>query len=480
MAVYADRVLETTTTTGTGTYALAGAVAGFRTFIAGAGNGAVVTYAVEDGTDWEVGEGTVTSGTPDTLSRTTILASSNSNAAVNWGAGDKRVFLTAAAARTVFNDKDNTLSGRTLIPDGSISNPSIAFSSAGDVGVYRSANNALAVSIGTSSSIPALVVSGQNNNTSGIEIAGHAGGFPDVISRGTDTNVDLGLFSKGTGSVLIGNAGGDNIVLRVRRDTVSGTAAGFFALDAYNNYTEFIQGNAFNPATSNSAYYITTGTTVEAGHFFQNYNGSAYYNIAYMGPANTITGAQNGLSLLSGNPGVAPEIRVFGNDANINLGLFAKGTGSIRLNGTATTVSSAGAISTTQAFVHSGSTAHTISTTGAVTVTGNILSSTRGFASAEFSAGSGAPGTINWNNGQNQTRTLTSSGSLTLSNPVNGATYKLRIVQGGSGSYTITWPTIKWAGGVAPTLSTAVGAEDIITLYYNGTSYYGQAATGFA
>lgn len=69
---------------------------------------------------------------------------------------------------------------------------------------------------------------------------------------------------------------------------------------------------------------------------------------------------------------------------------------------------------------------------------------------------------------------------LEESNPVNGTTYKLRIVQGGAGSFTVTWPTIKWAGGVAPTLSTAVGAEDIITLYYNGTSYYGHAVTGFA
>lgn len=90
-----DRVKETSATTGTGTYTLAGAAAGFQAFSA-VGDGNTCFYAVENGTDWEVGIGTYTlSGT--TLARTTILASSNANAAVNWGAGTKNVFVTAPA-----------------------------------------------------------------------------------------------------------------------------------------------------------------------------------------------------------------------------------------------------------------------------------------------------------------------------------------------------------------------------------------------
>ena len=87
-----DRVKETSTTTGTGTYDLAGAEAGFQGFVAGCGDGNTVDYCAEDGTDWEVGIGTVTDATPDTLARTTILASSNGGSAVNWGAGTKRLF----------------------------------------------------------------------------------------------------------------------------------------------------------------------------------------------------------------------------------------------------------------------------------------------------------------------------------------------------------------------------------------------------
>lgn len=92
----ADRVLETSTTTGTGTYTLAGAVTGFQSFAA-IGNGNTCYYYAEDVDSngiptgsWEAGIATYTlSGT--TLARTTIIASSNSNAAVSWSAGTRRI-----------------------------------------------------------------------------------------------------------------------------------------------------------------------------------------------------------------------------------------------------------------------------------------------------------------------------------------------------------------------------------------------------
>lgn len=96
--VYADRAMETTTTTGTGTVTLAGAVTGHRAFGTALSDGDSVYYTIEsaDLSAWEVGIGTYTaSGT--TLSRDTVLASTNSNAAVNFGSGTKRVFVTAPA-----------------------------------------------------------------------------------------------------------------------------------------------------------------------------------------------------------------------------------------------------------------------------------------------------------------------------------------------------------------------------------------------
>ena len=92
--VIADRVRETSTTTGTGTLTLDGAVTGFRTFGSAIGSGNTCYYTITLGADWEVGLGTVGTGT---LARTTVLKSSNSNSAVNFGAGAKDVFVTYAA-----------------------------------------------------------------------------------------------------------------------------------------------------------------------------------------------------------------------------------------------------------------------------------------------------------------------------------------------------------------------------------------------
>ena len=104
--VVKDRVQETTTTTGTGTVTLAGAVSGFQTFAA-IGDGNTTYYAITSGTDWEVGLGTYTaSGT--TLSRDTILESSNSGSAITLS-GTSSVFCTYPAEKSGHKDANNTL-----------------------------------------------------------------------------------------------------------------------------------------------------------------------------------------------------------------------------------------------------------------------------------------------------------------------------------------------------------------------------------
>ena len=123
--IIADRVAETTTTTGTGTLNLGGPSTGFQSFVAGVGDGNTTFYVITDNTDWEVGIGTVTSGTPDTLSRDTVLRSTNTDAAVNWGSGTKDVFLSIPADRLPALNTDNTFTGDTtfsasvLFPDKS-------------------------------------------------------------------------------------------------------------------------------------------------------------------------------------------------------------------------------------------------------------------------------------------------------------------------------------------------------------------------
>jgi hypothetical protein len=104
--VVKDRVQETTTTTGTGTITLAGAVSGFQSFSV-IGNANTTYYVIVLGSEWEVGLGTYTSsGT--TLSRDTVLESSNGGSLVNFSAGTKNVFVTYPAEEAVYQDATNT------------------------------------------------------------------------------------------------------------------------------------------------------------------------------------------------------------------------------------------------------------------------------------------------------------------------------------------------------------------------------------
>ena len=129
-----DRVKETSTTTGTGTFDLAGAETGFESFVSGVGDGNTTYYAISnDGTnEFEVGIGTITDAATDTLSRDTIISSSNSDAAVNFSAGTKTVFCTLPASRTpsagmtaqtFVNTHNSTLSDDQTLVSGVLAGP---------------------------------------------------------------------------------------------------------------------------------------------------------------------------------------------------------------------------------------------------------------------------------------------------------------------------------------------------------------------
>ena len=124
--IVADRVKETTNSTGTGAYALGGAAAGFQTFSAVTSNTDTVYYAISDNVDFEVGVGTYASS-GNSISRTTILSSSNSGSAVNWGVGTKDIFLTYPAGKAVVEDLSNNVTiGNNLVVGGTVDGVDIA------------------------------------------------------------------------------------------------------------------------------------------------------------------------------------------------------------------------------------------------------------------------------------------------------------------------------------------------------------------
>jgi len=104
-----DRVKETSTTSGTGTFTLDGAVTGFETFSSAIGNASTTYYTIhtQNAAEFEVGIGTVGAAT---LARDTIISSSNSDAAVDFSAGTKDVFCTMPASKVAYIDN----SGNTI------------------------------------------------------------------------------------------------------------------------------------------------------------------------------------------------------------------------------------------------------------------------------------------------------------------------------------------------------------------------------
>jgi hypothetical protein len=84
--------------------------------------------------------------------------------------------------------------------------------------------------------------------------------------------------------------------------------------------------------------------------------------------------------------------------------------------------------------------------------------------------------TISWNVAAGMVATVTLGGNRTLANPTNlkVGTYILHVIQDGTGSRTLTFSSsYKWPAGVAPTLTTTIGARDLLSFVSDGTNLYG-------
>ena len=206
--VLADRVKDTTTTTGTGTVTLSGtAPAGFQSF-AVIGNANTTYYTIADTNNWEVGIGTYTSsGT--SLSRDTVLASSNSGSLVSFSAGSKDVFVTYPAERAVMTDVAQTLTNKTLnASNNTVTNVSLTTGVTGtlptanggtNLTTFTAANNAIystSSSALTAGTLPvAAGGTGAATFAANNVLLGNGTSALQVVAPGTSANV---LTSNGT------------------------------------------------------------------------------------------------------------------------------------------------------------------------------------------------------------------------------------------------------------------------------------------
>ena len=268
--VLADRVQETTTSTGTGTITLAGAVQGFQSFSV-VGNGNTTYYTISSSTQWEVGIGTYTaSGT--TLSRDTVLSSSNSGNLVDFTAGTKTVFVTYPSGRVVIADGTSiSAANSSILP---VSSGGTGSNSATFSGENITSLNASNISAGTLANSRTSASSSNGANT--IVLRDASGDFAaDIITANSFSGsgsslTDLNASAISTGTIA--NA-------RTTATHVNG-ASTIVARDASGNFAgAAITGTSFSGSgaslTSLNASSISSGTLDNARTTASSSNGAS-------------------------------------------------------------------------------------------------------------------------------------------------------------------------------------------------------------
>jgi len=254
-----DRVLETSTSTGTGTFALLGASTGFQSFTAAGIANNQTYYAIvnQSSGEFETGYGSVNLA-GNVLTRTTVFVSSNSNTLVNFGAGTKNVFCTYPASKSVNQDATTSnVSVASLTSSGAVT---ITNSSNSPFNVNNGVtgtplSNSVASFFGNVNSFSQLQYQNTNSGT------GASTDFVATADNGTDTNyfIDMGINSSGFTDATFTIAGANDGYVYVQTGNIAlGTATAAKNIKFFQGGTLAANEIArFSPTTNN----FLVGTT---------------------------------------------------------------------------------------------------------------------------------------------------------------------------------------------------------------------------
>jgi hypothetical protein len=449
-----DRVQETSTTTGTGTLTLAGAVTQFQTFSAAVGNGNTTYYTIYNagGSQWEVGLGTVGAGT---LARTTVLASSNAGAAVNF-TGTLYVFGDYPADKAAFLDASGVINNTTFNATTSVITPIVQATNSGGL--------ALKNSVGTTQ----ISMGGGGGDNVSISVATNINGANAQIDISPTGTGHVHIKPTGTGSLEIAPTN----VGTINNMTIGATTAvaGSFTNLSVTGTTSFdgAQGSAGQVLTSAGTGNTPTWATPTTGTV-------------------TSVAASGGTGIsVSGSPITGSGTITITNTAPDQTVVLTAGTG-ISTSGTYPSFT----IANTGVTVYPGAgianstgsawgTSYTTSGSGTVVAlaTAPALNTpvVTNYTETLFAPAAGSAFTVSLSDGTVQKFSLNANGTITLPNSVAGKSFVIIVTY--SGAFTLTWAggsTIKWPGGTAPTASSANGKFDIFTFFQDGTNTYGNS-----
>jgi hypothetical protein len=287
--VLADRVQETTTTTGTGSITLAGAVTGYQTFaVIGNGNTTFYTIADQGGANWEVGVGTYSTTGP-TLARTTVLASSNSGSLVNFTAGTKTVFVTYPSEKSVNLDASGNVSALGTIASGTWQGSTVQTAYGGTGVTTSSGANSNVLRDANSNIVVNNVLNGYTNITAagGTTVLTAASTYYQKISGSTTQTIQLPVgttLANGQAFVFDNDSSGavtivDNASTVI--DTVpSGGYSYLFVEDnstsagSWGKYALLPASYDFSTSTANFGTAVITNTTYQGTAVASGYGGT--------------------------------------------------------------------------------------------------------------------------------------------------------------------------------------------------------------
>lgn len=272
--VRADRVKETSTSTGTGAFTLSGAVTSFRQFSAVCATNDTVGYLIEavDAVgaptgDWEVGVGTYSSA--NTLTRTTVVASSNAGAAVDFAAGTKRVSLTFLAQEAAYI-REKLTAPRTYYvrTDGNDNNDGLS-NAAG--GAFLTIQKAVNVAIGTLDTntydVTIQIADGTYSATgsnSVVIVKGNLFGGGQLTLQGNTTTPSNVVLSAASGHCIqvTGNLGGPAINIKGMKVT---STSGYGVIAGLNGGggAAFLSSFEFGACGANQARATGTNSLID-------------------------------------------------------------------------------------------------------------------------------------------------------------------------------------------------------------------------